>query len=169
MKHDRHTYRGKALSDQHVKIGEWVYGGLFKTEDGCWIVRLSPGEFEAGIIQHIRVDPDTVGQCTGLTDKNGTAIFEGDVLEYVGRYRYVVRFGSANFNPPCCADDYRIGWYLEGVDRSTNDRAEPIHDNSRFAARFPEHCADYPENANMFIFEIIGNIHDNPEMVGVGK
>jgi len=78
--YDRYTYRGKALSDQHVTPGTWVYGGLFKAEDGCWIVRLAPGEFETGIIQHIRIDPDTVGQCTGLVDESGVAIFEGDIM-----------------------------------------------------------------------------------------
>ena len=93
--------------------------------------------------QHLRVDVnlETVGQFTGLTDKNGKRIFEGDILEERIRGRplkdgtpgyktrkYIVRFGGWSF-------------YLEAIGASGRP------------SRCVERC------------KIIGNIHDNPELL----
>ena len=85
------------------------------------------------------VVPETVGQFTGLTDKNGTKIFEGDIIGREDRngetYAVgVVKYGT--FNCSCCDGVY--GWFIDGGD---------IRD------------IDY--------YEVIGNIHDNPELLGV--
>lgn len=146
MKHDRHTYRGKALSDQHVKIGEWVYGGLFKTEDGCWIVRLAPGEFEAGIIQHIRVDPDTVGQCSGLESVNSTELFEGDIIKRQ----------APHFNTPYVIE---FGWYDGEYEDSRDCYGFYINEIATGCKCNPNDIDKYLE---------IGNCWDNPELLEVG-
>jgi len=148
MKYDRYTYRGKALSDQHVTVGEWVYGGLFKTKDGCWIVRLAPGEYCDGIIQHIRVDPATVGQCTGLPDKNGTAIFAGDVLDdgeiHGGRRR-----------------PFEVYW--------TDGFGFMISHTTGFSVERPlENFGQFQTVSHVTQMTVIGNIHDNPELLEVG-
>lgn len=75
-----------------------------------------------------RIIPETVGQYTGLTDKNGKKIFEGDIVKF-GNNIYEIRF---------------------------------IEKYSRFAGT-NSHCvfASFLLNTS----EIIGNIHDNPELM----
>ena len=83
---------------------------------------------------HLRADvlPETVGQFTGLTDKNGKKIFEGDIIKIGNKTRYVF-FGV------CCYRHTNYGEYA--VDLTVKDG---------------NNC------------EIIGNIHDNPELLKGG-
>lgn len=80
------------------------------------------------------VDPGTVGQYTGLTDKNGKRIFEGDIVEYGGgNYKVVfeTREGSAYYG---IAMDPMETWSF---------------------------CFEVPAK----LMKVIGNIHDNPELL----
>lgn len=88
------------------------------------------------------VDPKTVGQFTGLTDKNGVKIFEGDIVrdDYEsGTYASIV------WLPQGC------GWYLS---------------YSRTDRRMGHRSRGCGYTQDEFL-EVIGNIHDNPELVGV--
>lgn len=120
-------FRGKKKKDGH-----WVQGGFFvcknfKDEDEY---NISNNGYLSDVI------PETVGQFIGLTDINGTKIFEGDILEN-GAYIGVVT--AEIYNCSCCHCVY--GFSIcdsEGV---------PIDDM---------HFVDS---------EKIGNIYDNPELL----
>lgn len=101
-------FRGKRVDN-----GEWVYGFYnrcearltyteehYKNNPRSWIQTLENEGF-AGQLVH--VNPDTVGQYTGLTDANGNRVFEGDIIRNIegiafsGQYDFVVKFTEGEF------------------------------------------------------------------------
>jgi uncharacterized phage protein (TIGR01671 family) len=84
-----------------------------------------------------RVDPDTVGQFIGLCDKNGVRIFEGDIIEYTDG----------------CND------WLGAVKYDGDD--------AQFVVRFIGGDVESFDNLYSGDCEVIGNVHDNPELLEV--
>lgn len=126
-------FRGKRKDN-----GEWIEGSLCTTipsdED---FYTISYFDFEGYYIEE-KVIPETVGQYTGLTDKNGKKIFEGDIIDTPDRLVKVVWFeGNAQF-------DLHFIRYKDEV-AITNFKGI--------------HMRDLKE------YEVIGNIHDNPELL----
>lgn len=116
-------FRGKAST-------EWVYGDLRHINDGRVAVR------KDGEIYPYEVIPETVGQYTGLTDKNGKRIFEGDVV-----------------NDKQSGYNYFIKWFPEYACFSLANR----NGHMEFG------CDELEIFLNDLV--VVGNIHDNPEFL----
>lgn len=117
-------FRGKS-----IYADEWAYGSLVKHRGGCRIEdydRIVPYLYE--------VDPTTIGQYTGLKDKNGTKIFEGDICKWRFKRVWSTEYHVAEviFRQEKC------GWRL-----NTNGDTDKMRDDIEY--------------------EVIGNIHDKEE------
>ena len=122
--------------------GEWVYGSLIQFTDGdCIIV---PEQENLAFREEYEVCPDTVGQYTGLKDRDGTEIYEGDLLGSKGKVIGWVKGGVRGY----CYD-------VVYINHPAGECDWPLYSTVK---------ADYPEQ-----IEVIGNIHDNPELLEDGK
>ena len=125
-------FRGKRIDN-----GEWVYGYYWTNEIGNHFIKAIKSKDDNFVsnptTNDFEVNPETVGQYTGLEDKNGTKIFEGDITNHHSHKTTVSWKWSENYNQIC------------GVE------ADGTH---RFYFSI--------DSVNL---EIIGNIHDNPELV----
>lgn len=121
-------FRGKRSDN-----GELVYGD-FRPAENCIAVPCYIRHFGIGYDVY-SVDPDTVGQYTGLKDKNGREIYEGDIISARGIILTVK--------------------YIEGVFFACN--VDPNID------KYPLYILCEWENESGC--EIIGNIHNNPELL----
>ena len=96
-------FRGKCIYNN-----EWVYGFLFITRKGQYNIKWYDPQF--GSSKTSEVYPETIGQFTGLVDKNGKKIFEDDVFVHNNKYRYKVLW----------CNDHK-GFYAEGINLSDYD------------------------------------------------
>ena len=134
-------FRGKVIESTVKEVGEWVYGHLvvrnvyddepeqcFICEEGHKFMRClnkMPCTY--------KVDPETVGQFTGLKDKKGKRIFEGDLVMF------------RSYTEPC-----EIAWDQE---------------EARWFMKFSDCFIYFDDRCIPMDFEVIGNIHDNPELI----
>ena len=141
-------FRGKTVR------GEWVYGYLAKFRNfvnNVYTSIIQINDFvinECNMQDNAFVISESVGQYTGLIDKNGKKIFEGDIIRAItldtgSEQMAVVCFG--NFIDENNGDEY-IGFYIEfdGIKTTITQLAM-------------EECKNR--------IEIIGNIFDNPELL----
>lgn len=112
-------FRGKTYDN------EWVEGFYVNQFGAHEIYCLDDSDYQT---RHI--DPSTIGQYTGLTDKNGTKIFEGDIVDCLEYY------GEVYYDHEGCFD---------------------LRDNTS------EMCGGFIGSYNSL--KVVGNIHDNPELL----
>lgn len=121
--------------------GEWVQGDLLTYSDICKIC-VSCNDIDLGELKDCYFVPiETVGQYTGLTDKNGTKMFEGDIVAGAVWWQEQAKNGLVAFKD----GSFGLLWYRGEVEQ--------------FNA-FTSMCN--------IEYEVIGNIHDNPELLKGG-
>lgn len=128
-------FRAKAINRDegyhrtNYKNGDWVYGLISRLYDERFSILPAEMTNEDGV-SGIEIDHNTVGQYTGLIDRKGNRIFDGDIVKWDGTEISNIRY---------CDGVYRLcnakGYY--GVS---------LHNHYSYV-------------------EVIGNIHDNPELM----
>ena len=131
-------FRGKRLDN-----GEWVYGSLAETHGKLFIGIPTDPDNPVYKMDWYEVDPATVGQFTGLLDKNGREIYEGDIITLKGNYPRVVLWD-------------KMSWALMPT--------EYYHDSYFWVMNLQHPRLDWWEEF-ADEHEIAGNIHDNPELL----
>ncbi len=127
-------FRGKR--DDLADNNKWVYGAFVEQYHSSRVGGRVDAIFSSTKFKTSRyvIDPETVGQCTGLKDKNGVKIFEGDKIYIDGCYLGYILLKDGAFNL---------------IEKSNQSGSNILN------------------QARMNKMEIIGNIHDNPELLEV--
>ena len=130
-------YRGKG--DTRFNLGGWFYGVPIKDFEGDWQLWTD--------CTKTTVLPETIGQYTGLTDKNGKKIFEGDIIKQINSYDNLEIIGVVRFS--------KSSQFV--VSHTYTEKENYYKSGKKKVFAIKTNC------------EIIGNIHDNPELLEVNQ
>ena len=156
-------FRGKRIDN-----GEWIQGFLVIWGNDYYIApdinaytsMGGRGKGRCTMFGHYyQVLPETIGQYTGLTDKNGTKVFEGDIVAIPPNMSRkstlgVVKFGDYK-TPPYGVDKTNRGFYIRWY-----------YENEAIEEMLRRDIVFWFNYSHVDIL-IIGNIYDNPELLEV--
>ena len=136
-------FRGKRVDN-----GEWVYGNLIEDkwgdDNGNTVYAILQDRVAPKMVElwtPVKVLPETVGQYIGLTDKNGRKIFEGDIVKDKELPRiYMIGYNEDSMK-------YAFLYYHKELKNI--------------------YCGGFVSKTDGKSIEVIGNIHDNPELLEV--
>ena len=155
--------------------GQWVYGIPQNTAIDNWLIGSEP------------IDPETIGEWTGVDDVEGNPIYEGDIVETFCVYLAYQQVG--NYPPPNIeVEEYKIkqsvnevvfsdgsfdidGFPIMFVDKMTDDEADWSRERLEFEAIWADNSYNIKDRYPYLTWDyfrkphVIGNIHDNPELL----
>ena len=137
-------FRGKQIDNEEWACGSFCMDAVEQFNGLCGVdgfIRLY--DKTKGKSQTYEVDRETVGQYTGLTDKNGKRIFEGDIVRHHNGHPDALEEIGAVF-----WDERTCGW------RRTSNGA------------FYRGIIDTYRMSRECVYEVLGNIYDNPDLMG---
>lgn len=147
-------FRAKAINRDpnreyrtNYKNGDWVYGLIERIYDERF-PNIPSSMIDQYGVSNIDVDYKTISEYTGLTDKNGKKIFDGDIVKCYDKnvdesFFAIIMFGNPN-------GFYNYGWQLKPIGK-TDFNVDIL-------------CWVDMEDTGAYI-EIIGNIFENPELI----
>ena len=160
-------FRGKRKDN-----GEWIYGVPITDEstNDVYIITSTAGASLKSEINNMcatgfRAIPETVEPYTGLTDKNGTRIFEGDVVKLfdIAIGEIVCECGAFGIS---CRQQIDYDYLASEIASITgcNNKPRFCH-NDNFVSLWELYSNYNEENSEISVIEVIGNIYDNPELL----
>ena len=140
-------FRAKTIENNQWVEGYFVYVPCSRFLSKEWLIQTIKEDGRIGQLH--TVYERTVGQFTGLRDMTGLLVFEGDILKIAKR------------------SDSRGGYYHPPIDYPVNVVVKWDHCGWMWETL----CEDkryigFPEAWGHYLCEVIGNIHDNPELLG---
>lgn len=138
-------FRGKRVDN-----GEWVYGDLAHNYDSY--IKDSKDLVDDLYRGWFKVVDNTVGQYTGLKDRNGREIYEGDIIN-------LTNTAGVSINVVC-----EFGTARRVIFENTVDITGCYFKLSNGEKTFPI-VSNYAGKHDLDLFEIIGNIYENPELL----